>query len=294
VSARPCIFGEVLFDHFPDGGRVLGGAPFNVAWHLQAFGESPVLISRVGSDPDAAAVIDAMDDWRLDRTGLQSDARLPTGRVEVSIEAGEPAYDIVHPAAWDAIEPHGLTPRCPLLYHGTLALRDERAREAWRQLHGSRPETVFVDVNLRPPWWRRERVFEALAGAHWVKLNSDELDERAPGTAAADRRALSFLVRNDLRGLVLTDGAHGASVLTAAGERWEARPEANIGVVDTVGAGDALAAVMILGLLRGWPLGVTLERAQSFASAIVGQRGATVPEPGFYAGFMVKWSSDEE
>jgi fructokinase len=138
VSARPCIFGEVLFDHFPDGGRVLGGAPFNVAWHLQAFGESPVLISRVGSDPDAAAVIDAMDDWRLDRTGLQSDARLPTGRVEVSIEAGEPAYDIVHPAAWDAIEPHGLTPRCPLLYHGTLALRDERAREAWRQLHGSR------------------------------------------------------------------------------------------------------------------------------------------------------------
>jgi len=31
------IFGEVLFDHFPDGSRVLGGAPFNVAWHLQAF-----------------------------------------------------------------------------------------------------------------------------------------------------------------------------------------------------------------------------------------------------------------
>ncbi|MCG2635366.1 MAG: carbohydrate kinase, partial [Gammaproteobacteria bacterium] len=26
------IYGEVLFDHFPDGSRVLGGAPFNVAW----------------------------------------------------------------------------------------------------------------------------------------------------------------------------------------------------------------------------------------------------------------------
>jgi fructokinase len=28
------VFGEVLFDYFPDGSRVLGGAPFNVAWHL--------------------------------------------------------------------------------------------------------------------------------------------------------------------------------------------------------------------------------------------------------------------
>ena len=34
---RPVVFGEVLFDCFPDGSRVLGGAPFNVAWHCQAF-----------------------------------------------------------------------------------------------------------------------------------------------------------------------------------------------------------------------------------------------------------------
>ncbi len=34
---RPLVFGEVLFDHFPDGGVVLGGAPFNVAAHLQAY-----------------------------------------------------------------------------------------------------------------------------------------------------------------------------------------------------------------------------------------------------------------
>ncbi|MDA1342582.1 MAG: carbohydrate kinase, partial [Proteobacteria bacterium] len=35
------VFGEVLFDHFPDGTKVLGGAPFNVAWHLQVFGQQP-------------------------------------------------------------------------------------------------------------------------------------------------------------------------------------------------------------------------------------------------------------
>jgi fructokinase len=43
------IFGEVLFDNFPDK-QVLGGAPFNVAWHLQGFGDNPLFISRVGDD----------------------------------------------------------------------------------------------------------------------------------------------------------------------------------------------------------------------------------------------------
>ena len=47
-EAIPLIFGEVLFDVYPDGTEILGGAPFNVAWHLQGFGVSPLMISRVG------------------------------------------------------------------------------------------------------------------------------------------------------------------------------------------------------------------------------------------------------
>ena len=44
-SAVPVVFGEVLFDIFPDGAKHLGGAPFNVAWHLQAFGDQPLFLS---------------------------------------------------------------------------------------------------------------------------------------------------------------------------------------------------------------------------------------------------------
>ena len=47
---RPVLFGEVLHDCFPDGSRVLGGAPLNVAWHLRALGLDPYLVSRVGDD----------------------------------------------------------------------------------------------------------------------------------------------------------------------------------------------------------------------------------------------------
>ena len=56
MSNKLCIFGEVLFDVFPDGHQVLGGAPFNVAWHLQAFGQSPFFISRVGNDPQGKEI----------------------------------------------------------------------------------------------------------------------------------------------------------------------------------------------------------------------------------------------
>ena len=292
MSGRACIFGEVLFDHFPDGRRVLGGAPFNVAWHLQAFGESPFLVSRVGDDAEGASVRDAMQAWRMDSGGLQVDESLPTGRVQVTISDGEPAYEIVHPAAWDAIEPPAVIPAMSLLYHGSLALRDAASRRAWQSLRIGQPTIVFVDVNLRPPWWNREQVLRDIRGAHWAKLNRDELDQLAPGAASSRKRAESLLQRMGLQGLLLTDGARGASLLTANGEHLETEPACGIVVADTVGAGDALAAVMVLGLARGWPLEVSLERAQSFASAMVGQHGATVQDAEFYAPFASQWATN--
>ncbi len=53
MNANPSsitVFGEVLFDCFPNGKQVLGGAPFNVAWHLQALGDDPTFISQIGDD----------------------------------------------------------------------------------------------------------------------------------------------------------------------------------------------------------------------------------------------------
>jgi len=101
---RPVMFGEVLFDMFPDGSVVLGGAPFNVAWHLQAFGLSPLLISRVGADALGRQVSAAMQEWGMDRSGLQLDSAHPTGTVSISFSDGEPKFDIVPNRAFDYIE----------------------------------------------------------------------------------------------------------------------------------------------------------------------------------------------
>ena len=69
-------------------------------------------------------------------------------------------------------------------------------------------------------------------------------------------------------------------------------PEQNIDVIDTVGAGDAFASVVILGIVKDWPLDHVLQRAQAFASGLVKRRGATVHEQGFYQSFLDQWQVD--
>jgi len=284
-----CIFGEVLFDHFPDGHSVLGGAPFNVAWHLQAFGLDPRFISRIGDDREGGEVLVSMQTWGMNCDGVQVDAKLPTGRVDIHFDSiGEPAYDIVHPCAYDAIEETGGGNSGLLLYHGTLALRDERSRLALERLKEGHGGKVFVDVNLRPPWWQREQVLALLEDADWVKLNGDELTQLVPNSSADE-----FVVEHDLEGLVLTHGAAGAEIVTAEADPVRIAPKHSTSVVDSVGAGDAFAAVTLLGLVSGWPLEMTAERAQDFASRLVGRRGATVNDIAFYRDTMDGWGGNE-
>jgi fructokinase len=60
--STPLIFGETLFDCFADG-EVAGGAPFNVAWHLQGLDCPPLLLSRVGSDRRGRELRRLIDGW---------------------------------------------------------------------------------------------------------------------------------------------------------------------------------------------------------------------------------------
>lgn len=283
-QANLCIFGEVLFDHFPDGKCVLGGAPFNVAWHLQAFGQAPRFISRVGDDKEGRTIKQAMTNWGMRTDTLQIDSSLSTGRVSVNIINDEPSYDIVNPCAYDAIEADHIKLDCQLFYHGSLALREATSRQTAKLLMVKKPEIVFVDVNLRPPWWKKKQVLDMVSSADWVKLNSDELNLLHSSTDGT-----SFLADYKLKGLVLTHGAKGAEVITADGEKINIQPVKSISVVDTVGAGDAFAAIIILGLSKDWPLEITVRRAQEFASELVGQRGATVNNTAFYHYFVNGW-----
>jgi fructokinase len=283
------IFGEVLFDCFPTGEQILGGAPFNVAWHLQALGDSPQLISRVGKDQRGDKILQAMSSWGLSTTGVQIDTEHPTGRVEVTITENEPSYNIVPDSAFDFISTEDLGSSVPdgILYHGTLCLRNETSRNTLLKIVHNQNIKIFLDVNLRSPWWQADEVRGWLQNATWVKMNQNEL-ALLVGNQATDihQQMAELLATYELEQLIVTRGEQGALIRTAAGEVHSLVPEKVESLVDTVGAGDAFSAVYLHALRSGWPIVKTLRHAQYFAGKIVGLRGATTNDPVFYQQFI--------
>ena len=292
------VFGEVLFDVFPDGTRVLGGAPFNVAWHMRGLGADPALITAVGDDEPGREVLERMEGWDLDRTGVQLDDRHRTGDAIVSSRDGRTTFDIALGQAWDAIADGPARRAMPettrLIYHGTLALRTDRTFQTLKSLTRKTIPT-FVDLNLRDPWVRNERIHWCLSTARWVKLNEDELGRIAgapAGTedeciAAARRLAADYTIHQ----VIVTRGQAGAMAVSDAGDviRVEAPPVPRM--VDTVGAGDAFSSVVCLGILRGWSVTLTLRRAAAFAADVCGIQGGTTTDSSLYERHLRAWAA---
>ena len=295
-DSRPLIVGEVLFDCFPDGNVVLGGAPFNVAWHLQGFGMNPLMVSAVGKDENGQRVLDAMHSWGMDRSGIQVLDKYPTGQVTVSLSEGQPSYEICADQAYDNIQSAELISQLggsevSLLYHGSLIARTDHSRALLEQIKKTCDVPVYIDVNLRPPWWTPDVVNKALSGAKWVKLNEDELltilNVSNDSTTGLFEYARDFLDQFSLDLLIVTQGEHGAFCISRDDMISGAPVHAD--VVDTVGAGDSFSAVTILGLTRGWPFSITLERSLEFAAAICEQQGATTTNRSLYERFLSQW-----
>ncbi|MEB3119895.1 MAG: carbohydrate kinase [Snowella sp.] len=286
------IFGEVLFDCFPDGNVILGGAPFNVAWHLQAFGLSPLFISRIGNDSYGVTIRKAMENWGMDLRGLQLDLEHPTGTVQVNLINDEPHYEIVENSAYDFIECSSLPslPKDSIFYHGTLALRSQACVETLQKIKANISPSVFLDVNLRTPWWNLKTVELLLKEISWLKLNEEELSLIVPQESNTESRIQYLLSSFSLNNITLTQGKAGAISFQPNGDRQQIIPSQTTQIVDTVGAGDAFSSVLILGIVKGWDTPKTLVRAQEFASVIVGIRGATIQDKSFYKYFLEKWN----
>ncbi|MGF1548913.1 MAG: carbohydrate kinase [Thiotrichales bacterium] len=285
------IFGEVLFDQFPDH-TLLGGAPFNVAWHLQALGAKPTFVSRIGYDTAGDEVLVRMRDWGMSTAAMQRDPVHPTGAVQITLREGQPSYAILPAQAYDFIEPGVITPPTggALLYHGSLAIRAPQSAAALEKLRQMPGFAVYCDVNLRSPWWQRDTLLRQLVGTRYIKLNHDELGRLLPALAG-DAERLEWLHRHTgCDAVIVTRGAEGASVHTAAGDNHAVKPGPAVTVVDTVGAGDAFTAVTLFGLSRGWSWQTTLPAAQALASHVVAQRGALVESRAVYRDLLADWN----
>ena len=97
-------FGEMLWDMLPNGKKP-GGAPMNVAIHLNNFGNKVSLISKVGHDYLGSELTNFIQNSGLDNSFIQTGETHLTGVVKVNLDdQSEVSYKIVEPVAWDYIE----------------------------------------------------------------------------------------------------------------------------------------------------------------------------------------------
>ena len=278
--------GEVLWDLLP-GGRQMGGAPANFAYHARALGADARIVSRVGDDDLGREIIARLESLDVPTYCVSVDPTHPTGTVTVELAPdGQPCFTIHEGVAWDHLVPEAelVMTLCgaDAVCFGTLAQRCEPSRSAIRELVGHAPKSAIrvYDVNLRQDFYSREILDASLRLANVVKLNDTELPVvgRLLGMHGSPREQIAMLQnRYDLRLVAWTRGSEGS--LLHDGTHWQDHPGLQTAVKDTVGAGDSFTAAITLGLLAGWDIEKLSNLANEVAAYVCSCAGATPPMP---------------
>ncbi|MBS1124237.1 MAG: iolC [Deltaproteobacteria bacterium] len=268
------IWGEVLWDRFPDGAQ-LGGAPANVAWHLAQAGGWAQLVTRVGDDEDGRLAIDRLAEL-VDTDLVQVDPVRATGEVTVRLERGEPRYTLQPGRAWEHIACTEAVKRAlsqaGVFVFGTLAQRTPDGLREWREAaHAATRCLRACDVNLRPMDVLAPSITEALAVANLVKVNDRELATLRDWFGWSDPIAM---LRERARVVAVTHGAAGSTLFGETGA-IEIAATAAVPGGDNVGCGDAYLAILVHGLTSGWDLAASGRAASRWSAAVAGVRGAT-------------------
>ena len=284
-------FGEILWDCLPSG-RHAGGAPFNVTAHLAQLGVSAGLISAIGKDSLGDEILQVAQDKGVD-TGFVTRARigLLTGTVLVTLDASSNAtYELVQPAAWDEIRVPAkaldAVRKARALVYGSLAGRSLYNLDQLRRLLAIEGPVKFFDVNLRPPFAEPPLIMDLAQSADVIKLNDDEVGRLAawvrtgeetldtPQTEEALAQACAtFADATNTSRICVTRGPHGAALWDRG--KLVCVPAPKVVVRDTVGAGDAFMAGLMVGLTRGTDTRKVLETACRLGAYVASHHGAT-------------------
>jgi len=285
---RPVIIGvgEVLWDLLPTGAE-MGGAPANFAYHAHALGALAGVVTRVGTDPLGKQIVQRFNRFGFAPETLQLDDVAPTSTVSVSLNGdGIPHYVIHENVAWDqlAVPPAALAMvrTADAVCFGTLAQRSGIARGAIQRLVAAAPAKTWrvFDINLRQDFYSKEVIEQSLRLANVLKLNDSELPVLAEmfNLRGTSRQQIEALTKGfSLQLVALTRGAQG-SLLYREG-KWSEQESQRVQVVDTIGAGDAFTAALVMGLLLELELDDLHATAAELAAHVCSQAGATPPLP---------------
>jgi len=279
--------GEILWDMLP-GGKKPGGAVGNFIYFCNILGCEGRITSSVGDDGLGAEIIEHVKNNGMDSSFLQVDPDHPTGTVDVKLDnAGKPEYVIHENVAWDFIRlKPGLlefAQNADALCFGSLGQRSAVSRESIQKAvnNAQQDALIMCDINLRQDFYSREIINWSCEAADIIKLNDEELPVigNLLGMYGNDEGIAEGLIETfNLDLVALTRGDKGSVLFTQDG--ISEHPGIPAEVVDSVGAGDAFAAAVMVGLLEGRDLDTINDRANIVASYVCSQTGPTpeVPE----------------
>lgn len=282
-------FGEALTDLVTRGGndfRALpGGAGWNVARACAALGLPSAWAGCLSRDRFGDQLAAASEAAGLDMRFIRRVAAAPLLAIVDSLDpphyffvgdgAADLAFDPADPTALPAGWQHGLR----WAHFGGISLVREplgsRLEALARALQAQGVRLSF-DPNHRALMGERDlpRLARFVALADAIKLSDEDLrgyfPQLRPEVALANLRAL-----NPRATWLYTRGADGASLLTPEHTLHAAAPPTQ--VVDTVGAGDASLAGLLLALVQGEPPARQLQFALANAALACQGTGAVAP-----------------
>ena len=285
------VCGEVLIDELPSG-TVVGGGPANTAKALARLGHEVAFIDGISTD---AYGVKARAELAADGVDLSLalTSDLPTAVAEVTLAADGGAsyvFKLDKTATFDFNSswlPDPSRHKPQVLHIGTLATLVQPGADVlfdWALECADFAPVVF-DPNIRPQVLSDREKYVALV-EKWigissvVKLSDDDFEWLYPGKSPES--VAEQWLQGGVALVVMTRGADGLVGYTSNGVVEVAGEKVN--VVDTVGAGDTVGAIVVQGLIkdgllnmRGSVLKDVLRRAAVAAAITCSRAGAQPP-----------------
>ena len=235
-----------------------GGCARNVAENLARLGEKAVLLSAVGTEPSGRQVRDHISDAGVDVSKLieKGDYRTAT-YMAIYDDEGSLVLSVDDMAIVALITPAVIYRRRSLIRDAAMVFTDANLPPASlatlmheaQQHHvpvSADPTSVPLAANLKPHLAQLHMVTPDIQEAE-VLCGRTLRNTRSQGIAAAKQ-----LVTLGVRVAVVTLAEMGVCYATPDGSGHV--PAVNTQVVDRTGAGDALTAGVVFGLINGFPV----------------------------------------
>ncbi|MBP3706826.1 MAG: carbohydrate kinase [Clostridia bacterium] len=277
-------FGEILWDIYPDK-KYIGGAPLNFAAHLAKHGEDVYMLSSLGKDHLGKEALAKLKKWNINTDYVKICDKKDTGKCLVTLdENAVPSYDLIQDAAYDYIDCDNIDKEFDVLYFGTLALRNKYNMDSLSKLLKDKSfNDIFVDINIRTPFYSCESVVFCLKNATILKISLEELPIIADLLSLDNTIEYNEFVRilkgkySNLKTIIVTLGADGAYCYECKRDDEYRCESEKIKIASTVGAGDSFSAAFLYQYFKKTDIQLCLKYAAKIAGYVVSQYDA-VPD----------------